>query len=110
MPDKTENLAKKISRSEQRRQNFWQQVFQPTIFGKKNRNYRRLPGYKREKRGNLVKRLKSRNLVSEKVFTEEIAVLLGFKRPSVAQYLVNRGYIKNFTPCEFGKIQFFSKN
>ncbi|GAG98475.1 unnamed protein product, partial [marine sediment metagenome] len=33
MPDKTENLAKKESRREQKRQNFFQDIFQPTIFG-----------------------------------------------------------------------------
>jgi len=37
MPDKTENLAKKVSRREQRRQKFFQEIFKPTIFGKKSR-------------------------------------------------------------------------
>jgi len=62
MPNKTVNLDKKISRREKRRENFFQEVFQPTIFGKKRRNYRRLPGYQREKGNNLVKTLKSRKM------------------------------------------------
>ena len=55
MPNKTENFDKKESKRERRRNNYYKQVFQPTIFGKKNRNYRRLPGYQREKWSNLVK-------------------------------------------------------
>jgi len=60
MPNKTENLAKKISRREKRRQNFFKEVYQPTIFGKKSRSYRGLSWYQREKWNNLVKMLKSR--------------------------------------------------
>ena len=62
MPDKTENLAKIKGKREQRRHNFWQQAFQPTVFKKKSRNYFRLPGYKRENRNNVVKNLKSRKV------------------------------------------------
>lgn len=59
---KTENLTKKESKRDIRRQNYYQEVFQPTIFGKKNRNYLRLPGYQREERNNAVKKFKSRKV------------------------------------------------
>jgi len=62
MPYKTENLQKKERKREQRRHNFYKQAFQPTIFGKKSRNYLRLPGYQREKGNSVVKTLKSRKV------------------------------------------------
>ena len=62
MPNKNESLAKKESKREQRRRNFFQQAFQPKFFGKKRRNYLSLPRYPREKRNNVVKTLKSRKV------------------------------------------------
>jgi len=42
--------------------------------------------------------------VATKVFKEEIALRLESGYPSVVQYLLNQGYISNFTPTEFKTI------
>ena len=42
--------------------------------------------------------------LARKVFKEEIALRLESGYPSVVQYLLNQGYIRNFTPSEFKTI------
>ncbi len=42
--------------------------------------------------------------LAKKVFKEEIALRLESGYPSVVQYLINQGYIKQFTPSEFKTI------
>ena len=42
--------------------------------------------------------------LAKKIFKEEIALRLESGQPSVVQYLINQGYIQNFSPSEFKTI------